>query len=141
MGSPHLEEELIGGDCRSISPHPNPSKYARIIGGIGGKGEEARSRGSTMEEREMIKTGLGTLEKCWGRSPFYSKSKYGRLELKKGHLGGKSVSPGYVPGRSVHRPVGAGPTPGYLLEKIPIKNRCTSGPTPGRPAYRPVTPG
>jgi hypothetical protein len=26
MGSPHLEEELIGGDCRSRSPLPNPSK-------------------------------------------------------------------------------------------------------------------
>jgi hypothetical protein len=29
-----------------------PKKYARIIGG---KGEEASSRGSTMEEREMLK--------------------------------------------------------------------------------------
>jgi hypothetical protein len=50
-----------------------PQKYARIIGG---KGEEASSRGSTMEEREMLKNGLGTLEKHWGKSPFYSNSKY-----------------------------------------------------------------
>jgi hypothetical protein len=29
MGSPHLEEELIGGDCRSRSPLPNPSKICK----------------------------------------------------------------------------------------------------------------
>jgi hypothetical protein len=65
---------LIDGDCRSRSPLPNPSKNARIIGG---KREEASSRESTMEEREMLKNTLRTLENRWGRSPFYSKSKYG----------------------------------------------------------------
>jgi hypothetical protein len=49
-----------------------PKKYARIIGG---KGEEASSRGSTMEEREMLKNTLRTLKNHWGRSPFYSKLK------------------------------------------------------------------
>jgi hypothetical protein len=29
MDSPHLEEELIGGDCRSRSPLPNPSKICK----------------------------------------------------------------------------------------------------------------
>jgi hypothetical protein len=29
MGSLHLEEELIGGDCRSRSPLPNPSKICK----------------------------------------------------------------------------------------------------------------
>jgi hypothetical protein len=47
-------------------------KYARIIGG---KGEKASLRGSTMEEREMLKNTLRTLKTCWGRSPFYSNSK------------------------------------------------------------------
>ncbi len=28
-GSPHLEEELIGGDCRSRSPLSNPSKICK----------------------------------------------------------------------------------------------------------------
>jgi hypothetical protein len=49
-----------------------PKKYARIIEG---KGEEASFRGSTMEEREMLKNTLRTLKNHWGRSPFYSKSK------------------------------------------------------------------
>jgi hypothetical protein len=47
-------------------------KYARFIGG---KGEEASSRGSTTEVREMLKNTLRTLENHWGRSPFYRKSK------------------------------------------------------------------
>jgi hypothetical protein len=50
-----------------------PQKYARIIIG---KGEKARSKG--LEEMEMLKNTLETLEKCWGRRPFYRKSKYGR---------------------------------------------------------------
>jgi hypothetical protein len=29
MDSPHLEEELIAGDCTSRSPHPNPSKICK----------------------------------------------------------------------------------------------------------------
>jgi hypothetical protein len=33
-GSPHLEEKLIGGDCRSRSPLSNPQEWARIMGGI-----------------------------------------------------------------------------------------------------------
>jgi hypothetical protein len=49
-----------------------PQKYARIIGG---KGEEASSRGSTMEEREMLKNSLRTLKNHWERSPIYNKLK------------------------------------------------------------------
>jgi hypothetical protein len=57
-------------------------KHAGIIVG---KGEEASSRGSTMEKREMLKTGLGTLKNHWGRSPFYSNSKYGSWEENSGN--------------------------------------------------------
>jgi hypothetical protein len=49
-----------------------PKIYAIIIGG---KEEEASSRGLTMEVREKLKNTLETLENHWGRSPFYSKSK------------------------------------------------------------------
>jgi hypothetical protein len=72
MGYPHLEEELIGGVVDLDLLFQIPQKYARIIRG---KGEEASSRGSTMEEREMLKKTLRTLKNHWGRSPFYSKSK------------------------------------------------------------------
>jgi hypothetical protein len=67
MGSPHLEEELIGGDCRSRSPLLNPLKDARIIGG---KGEEASSRGSTMEMREIIKNDLQCPQTAEEEAPF-----------------------------------------------------------------------
>jgi hypothetical protein len=50
MGSRHLEEELIGGVVNLDLLFQIPQKYARIIGG---KGEEASSRGSTMEVREI----------------------------------------------------------------------------------------
>jgi hypothetical protein len=43
---------LIGGDCRSRSPLPNPNKDARIIGG---KRERTISRESTMEVYFMLK--------------------------------------------------------------------------------------
>jgi hypothetical protein len=53
-----------------------PQKYARIIEG---KREEASSRGSTMEEREMLKNTLETLKKPLGKkAPFIWKAKYGR---------------------------------------------------------------
>jgi hypothetical protein len=48
-----------------------PQKYARIIGG---KGEEASSRGSIMKEREMLKNTLETLKKHWEEGPFYMES-------------------------------------------------------------------
>jgi hypothetical protein len=67
MGSPHLEEDLIGGDLDLDLLFEIPKKYARIIGG---KGEEASSRGSTMEEREMLKNGLGTLKTVGEEAPF-----------------------------------------------------------------------
>jgi hypothetical protein len=52
MGSPHLEEELIGGVVDLDLLFQIPQKYARIIRG---KGEGARSRGSTMEVYFMLK--------------------------------------------------------------------------------------
>jgi hypothetical protein len=72
MGSPHLEEDFIGGVVDLDLLFQIPQKYARIIGG---KEEEASSRESTMEVREKLKNTLRTLENHWGRSPFYSKSK------------------------------------------------------------------
>jgi hypothetical protein len=102
MGSPHLEEELIGGDYNLDLLFQIPQKYARIIGG---KGEEASSRGSTMEEREMLKNTLRTLENRWGRIPFYSKSKYGCWGKSLGKSGGNLVSPGSAPTLPVHSPV------------------------------------
>jgi hypothetical protein len=62
MGSPHLEEKFIGGDCRARSPFKIPQKDARIIGG---KGERASSRESTMEVYFLLKNP----RKHWGRRP------------------------------------------------------------------------
>jgi hypothetical protein len=72
MDSSHLEEELIGGVIDLDLLFQIPQKYAKIIGG---KGEEAISSEATMEEREKLKNTPRTLPNCWGRSPFYSKSK------------------------------------------------------------------
>jgi hypothetical protein len=88
-----------------------PQKYARIIGG---KGEEASSRGSTMVVREMLKNTLRTLENRWRRSPFYSKSKYGRWGKISDKSGGNPVSPGSAPALPVHSPVSTGPAPENL---------------------------
>jgi hypothetical protein len=52
MGSPHLEEELIGGIVDLDLLFQIPQKYARIIGG---KREGASSRGSTMEMYFVLK--------------------------------------------------------------------------------------
>jgi hypothetical protein len=52
MGSPHLEEELIGGVVDLDLLFQIPQKYARIIGG---KREGASSRGSTIEEYFELK--------------------------------------------------------------------------------------
>ena len=51
----------------------SPQKDARIIGG---KGEEASSRGSTMEVNFVVKNTL----KRWGRTPFYSGKQIWPLE-------------------------------------------------------------
>jgi hypothetical protein len=45
MDSPHLEEKLIGEDCRSISPLSEPTKRCKNLGGMR---EESSSRGSTI---------------------------------------------------------------------------------------------
>jgi hypothetical protein len=62
MGSPHLEEELIGGVVDLDLLYQIPQKYARIIGG---KREGASSRGSTMEVYFM----LNNSQNIWGRRP------------------------------------------------------------------------
>jgi hypothetical protein len=55
MGSPHLEEELIGGDCRSRSPLPNPSKIYKKL-------QEGRERKQAQEVQQWRR------EKC-SRTP------------------------------------------------------------------------
>jgi len=52
MGSPHLKEKLIGGIVDLDLLFQSPQKDARIIGGMG---EEATSRGSTMVGESKIK--------------------------------------------------------------------------------------
>jgi hypothetical protein len=65
MGSPHLEEELIGGVVYLDLLFLIPQKYARIIRG---KREGASSSGSTMEVYFMLKN-----PKTFGEEdPFYS---------------------------------------------------------------------
>jgi hypothetical protein len=65
MGSPHLEEELIGGVVDLDLLFQIPQKYARIIGG---KREGASSIGLTMEVYFMLKN-----TKTFGEEdPFYS---------------------------------------------------------------------
>jgi hypothetical protein len=65
MGSPHLEEELIGGVVDLDLLFQIAQKYTRIIGG---KREGASSRGSTMEVYFMLKN-----SKTFGEEdPFYS---------------------------------------------------------------------
>jgi hypothetical protein len=89
----------------------------------------------------MLKNTLETPEKSWGRSPFYSKSKYGRWGKNSGKIGENSVSPGSAPALPVHSPVSAGPTSDTSQRWIPVKNRCTLGPTLGHPVHRSVSPG
>jgi hypothetical protein len=65
MGSPHLEEKLIGGVVDLDLLFQIPQKYARIIRG---KREGASSRGSTMEVYFVLKN-----PKTFGEEdPFYS---------------------------------------------------------------------
>ena len=52
MGSPHKEEKLIGGKIDLDLLFQIPQEDARIIGG---KGEKASSRGSTMEVKFVPK--------------------------------------------------------------------------------------
>jgi hypothetical protein len=65
MGSPHLEEELIGGDCRSRSPLQKPSKRCK---NHRRDGEESSSRETRMEVREKLKN----IGKPLGKKGFYS---------------------------------------------------------------------
>ena len=77
----------------------SPQKDARIIGG---KGEEASSRESTMEVNFMLKN----LKNCWGRSPFYRQNeiwplggKTGHSGLRPGQTGTRTDPPGLQAGR------------------------------------------
>ena len=60
MGSPHLEEEWIGGNVDLDLLFQIPQKDERIIGG---KGEEASSRGPTMVVKNMLKNSTNPLGK------------------------------------------------------------------------------
>jgi hypothetical protein len=72
MGSPHLEEELIGGDCRSRSPLPNPSKICKNHRREGRGSKLKRfNNGGERKAQEHITTQFNR----WGRIPFYSKYK------------------------------------------------------------------
>jgi hypothetical protein len=65
------------------------------------KGEKASSRGSTMEEREMLKNTLETIKNRWGKkAPFIWKAKYGRW----GHFPLFWVDPGPKPGPTGPKP-------------------------------------
>jgi hypothetical protein len=67
MGSPHLEEELIGGDVDLDLLFQIPQKDARIIGG---KGEEASFSRSTMVGNFCSRT----LVHLGKKTPFYTPS-------------------------------------------------------------------
>jgi hypothetical protein len=78
-----------------------PKKYARIIGG---KGEEASSRGSTMEEREMLKNTQEHIQTI-GEETHYIGNQ--NMAIGKGNLrptGGKPASLGSTPDQPVHIP-------------------------------------
>jgi hypothetical protein len=71
-GSPHLEEDLIGGECRSRSPLPNPSKRCK---------KRWRERGESKLKRVNNGgkfRGLWTLETLGKKPPFIGKPEYGR---------------------------------------------------------------
>ena len=53
MGSPHLEEEWIGGNVDLDLLFKSPQKDDRIIGGMG---EEASSKGPTMVVNFVLKS-------------------------------------------------------------------------------------
>src|SRR3954471_24337001 len=72
MGSSHLEEELIGGDCRSRSPLSKPSKRCKNHRREGGGSKLKRfNNGGQFRGQEHPKT-LGE------EPPFIVESKYGR---------------------------------------------------------------
>ena len=90
MGSPHLEEEWIGGNVDLDLLFKSPQKDARIIGGMG---DEASSKGPTMVVNFVHKS----IPNCWGRRPFYRVKQMWPLEKKwgsSGSSGGKSVGTG-----------------------------------------------
>jgi hypothetical protein len=111
-----------------------PKKYARIIGG---KREGASSRGSTMEEREILKNTLRTLKNCWGRSLFYSKSKYGRWGKFTGKTGGNPVSSGSTPALPMHSPVSTRPAPENLPKMVSGEESVRIRPCAGAPGVQP----
>ena len=60
-----------------------PQKDARIIGG---KGEGASSRETTMEERESLRNPRTTRKPVGEEAPFIGNPKYGRLGQKRAAL-------------------------------------------------------
>ncbi len=72
MGSPHLEEELVGGDCRSRSPLPNPSKRCK---NHRREGRGSKLKGDNNGGERKLKKPKNNLENRWGRIPFYRQPK------------------------------------------------------------------
>ena len=94
MGSPHLEEELIGGVVDLDLLFQIPQKYARIIGG---KREGASSREATMEVREKLKNTLEHQKTVGEEAPFYRARKLPVTEFS-GRSGAEpGAAPDYTP--------------------------------------------
>jgi hypothetical protein len=98
MVSPHLVEEFIGGVVDLDLLFKIPQKYTRIIGG---KGEEASSRGSTMEVRERLKNTLEHTQTVGEEAPFIAnrnRAVGGKNRSKVGLAGLCAGPPGAQPG-------------------------------------------
>jgi hypothetical protein len=111
-----------------------PQKYARIIGG---KREGASSRGSTMEEREMLKNTLETLETIGEEASFIANRNRAVARKTRANSGQKSVSLGPAPALPVHSSVSTGPAPKTLPEMVSGEEPVHAGPCGGAPGVQP----
>ena len=93
MGSPHLEEELIGGDCRSRSPLQKPSKRC--------KNHRRDGRGSKVKRTAMVVSfrALGTLKTIGEEAPFIGKANV-TVGAKTSKFGGQFGAAGPAAGPS-----------------------------------------
>jgi hypothetical protein len=108
MGSPHLEEELIGGVVDLDLLFQIPQKYAIIIGG---KREEASSRGATMEVENMLKNTQKHTQTVGEEAPFIANRNWAVGGKSRAKTGQKSVSSGSASDRPMHSPASTGPAP------------------------------
>ena len=93
MGSPHLEEELIGGDCRSRSPLQKPSKRC--------KNHRRDGRGSKLKRCSNGGQfrALRTLKTIGEEAPFIGKANV-TVGAKTSKFGGKFGAAGPAAGPS-----------------------------------------